>query len=84
MPVVVIAEITHLSKHDTVAGEGLAICPHMSSFVSKCLRLSQSGQAVNNALEGHISKTLQNLCFQAESARVSPKKVKEKRYEKLY
>lgn len=31
---VVIAEITHLSKHDTVAEEGLAICPHMSSFVS--------------------------------------------------
>ena len=43
MPVVVIAEITHLSKHDTVAEEGLAICPHMSSFVSIYLRLSQSG-----------------------------------------
>ncbi len=39
MPVVAIAEITHLSKHDTVAGEGLAICPHMSSYVSVCPEL---------------------------------------------
>ena len=118
--------ITHLSKHATVAGEGLCICPHMSSYVSICLCLSQSGHRNNNAFEQarhrcgggtmnmspyvviclhmspyvpvcpnlvmrqithlskHISKALQNLCFQAESARVSPKKVNEKRYEKLY
>ena len=40
-----------LRKRKDVAGEGLRIYRHMSSYVSICLCLSQYGQSVNNALE---------------------------------
>ena len=54
---------------------------HLSPYVPICPNLVKRR---TTHLSKHISKTLQNLCFQAQSARVSPKKVKEKRYEKLY
>ena len=58
----------------------VVICCHMSPYVSVCPNLVT--ETITH-LSKHISKALQNLCFQAESARVSPKKLKEKRYEKL-